>query len=254
MRTVVLRLAGPLQSYGEQSRYGVRATLPTPTLSALLGLLSAALGYRREIVGSGLGERKWLRELKLAVRVDRGGTLLTDYQVVAPRPVHRYRRHLASASKVSAASVTAGAGGAWMGGKVSHVSSRQYLADAEFLVFVQGDRLDKLVTALERPRFQLSLGRKSCVPEYPLVLGVVDLDEPERQVPTRAPARSGPLRVIRWSPTGAEPPVLDLPAGPSPTDGYLPLRRDVTLVEPDLRLAAADSRAALIEWFQERVA
>jgi CRISPR system Cascade subunit CasD len=258
VRAAVLRLAGPLQSYGEQSRYVVRTSQATPTLSALIGLFSAALGYRRESNRPGLGERDWLTKLDLAVRVDRPGTLLEDFQVVAPRPVARYRRHRTSASKVPEAQVTLGSGAPWkVGGRVEpNVSRRQYLADAEFLVFVRGDRLDDLVAALERPRFQLALGRKSCVPEHPLVLGVVDLDEPERQVPTRAAASRGPLRVIRWSPTGAEPPVLDLPAGPSPTDGYLPMRRDVAIVEPDVRLEDLDSdtRAALIEWVRERAA
>lgn len=256
MRAAVLRLAGPLQSYGEQSRYSVRTSRATPTLSALIGLFSAALGYRRASAAPGLGERAWLAALDLTVRVDRPGTLLTDFQVVAARPTERYRRHLASASKVPEAQVTLGSGDPWkVKGRVQpNVSRRQYLANAEFLVFVRGDGLDDLVAALERPRFQLSLGRKSCVPEHPLVLGVVDVDEPDRRVPTRAPAERGPLRVVRWSPTGAEPPVLDLPAGPSPTDGYRPLRRDVTVVEPDVRLEGADSRTALLAWFRERAA
>lgn len=253
MRTAVLRLAGPLQSYGEQSRYGVRVTQPTPTLSALVGLFSAALGYQRWPTGEGLGERRWLTELDLVVRVDRPGRLLEDFQVVAARRVRRYRRHLASASRVPEAQVTLGSGAAWkVGGRVEpNVSRRQYLADAEFLVFVRGQGLDELVAALERPRFTLSLGRKSCVPEHPLVLGVLDLDEPERQVPTRA---EGPVRVLRWSATGAEPPVLDLPTGPSPTDGYLPMRRDVGSVRPDKRFSGVTARAELIEWCRERAA
>ncbi len=261
MTTAVLRLAGPLQSYGEQARYGVRVSQPTPTLSALVGLFSAALGYGRQDEEEGLGRRRWLTELDLRVRVDRPGRLLEDFQVVAARPVRRYHRHLASNTVVPEAQVTLGSGAAWkVGGRVEpNVSRRQYVADAEFLVFVRGPRVDELVRALERPHFQLSLGRKSCVPEHPLVLGVLDVDEPETVVPARTGrphdrnASPPPLRLIRWSTDGREPPVLDLPAGPSPTDGYLPMRREVTYVDPP-RVDGRDSREQQAEWFAERAA
>ena len=44
---LVLRLEGPLQSWGERSRWDVRETADRPTKSAVIGLLGAALGLKR---------------------------------------------------------------------------------------------------------------------------------------------------------------------------------------------------------------
>ena len=48
MATLLLRLAAPLQSWGADSKFEVRKTNREPTKSGVLGLLAAALGYRRE--------------------------------------------------------------------------------------------------------------------------------------------------------------------------------------------------------------
>ena len=47
MKTLVLRLAGPMQSWGTQSRYTHRDTGDWPTMSGVVGLVSAALGRTR---------------------------------------------------------------------------------------------------------------------------------------------------------------------------------------------------------------
>ena len=41
---IVLWLEGPLQSWGHDSKFGVRETLPFPTKSGVLGMMLAALG------------------------------------------------------------------------------------------------------------------------------------------------------------------------------------------------------------------
>lgn len=72
MTTVLLRLSGPLQSYGTTSRWEERATLPRPTKSAVLGLLANALG-------PGHGPSQFA-DLVFAVRCDRPGHLEEDLQ------------------------------------------------------------------------------------------------------------------------------------------------------------------------------
>ena len=70
---LVLRLAGPMQSWGSDSRFTRRSTEAFPTKSALVGLLGAAQGRRRS------DPIEDLAELSVAVRVDQPGQLLRDF-------------------------------------------------------------------------------------------------------------------------------------------------------------------------------
>ena len=47
MSGFLLRLAGPMQSWGEHSMFGERDTLPYPSRSGLIGMFAAAQGVRR---------------------------------------------------------------------------------------------------------------------------------------------------------------------------------------------------------------
>ena len=47
MSVLLLRLKGPLQSWGDSSRFTRRETRQEPTKSGVLGLLAAAQGRRR---------------------------------------------------------------------------------------------------------------------------------------------------------------------------------------------------------------
>lgn len=140
MKTLVLRLAGPMQSWGTQSRYTHRDTGDYPTFSGVLGLVSAALGRTR---GSDPSD---LTALDMAVRVDRAGCRMSDF-------------HTAADAKGT-----------------STLSRREYLADARFTVALTGEDglVDRLARAVQKPVFQLGLGRRSCVPAEPVLRGVVD--------------------------------------------------------------------------------
>lgn len=46
MSTLLLRLAGPLQAWGTESKFETRRTEREPTRSGVVGLLMAALGCR----------------------------------------------------------------------------------------------------------------------------------------------------------------------------------------------------------------
>ena len=147
MSTLLLRLAGPMQSWGVQSRFTVRDTGLEPSKSGVVGLLCAALGRRRN---EPLAD---LAELIMGVRVDQEGVLMRDYH-------------------------TAGKGGFLRAsGSVERkqvvVSSRYYLADARFLVGLAGEN-DQLLTdshaALQSPYWILYLGRKAFAPGEPVWL------------------------------------------------------------------------------------
>lgn len=144
--TLLLRCSGPMQSWGTQSRFNVRDTGREPSKSGIIGLLCAALGRpRTEPVTD-------LAALKMGVRVDREGRLECDFH-------------------------TAGKGGYYkVSGDVEKenliVSNRYYLADACFLVGLEGEPalLEELHYALAHPVWPLYLGRKAFVPGEPVWL------------------------------------------------------------------------------------
>lgn len=146
MPTLLLRLAGPMQSWGTTSRFDERDTQLEPSKSGVLGLVCAALGRdRAEPVDD-------LAALRMGVRVDREGVLMRDYQTATGVLV-------ASTGKADMARTV--------------VSPRFYLADAAFLVGLEGDDADLLYSihqALQRPVWPLALGRKSFPPGVPVYL------------------------------------------------------------------------------------
>lgn len=144
MPTLLLRLQGPMQSWGSTSRFDERDTQLEPSKSGVLGLICAALGRdRSESVDD-------LAALQMGVRVDREGVVLRDYQ--------------------TATGIVNAAGKVDM--KRTVVSPRYYLSDAAFLVGFEGERalLDQIHQALKTPHWPLSLGRKGCLPSPPVYL------------------------------------------------------------------------------------
>jgi CRISPR system Cascade subunit CasD len=158
MSTLLLRLVGPMQSWGTQSRFSIRDTGLEPSKSGVIGLLCAALGKPRvEQTSDGLPTLTQLTALKMGVRVDRPGTLRMDYQTAGG--THRIDDNygVAHADASQPSTVT---------------SRRYYVADADFLVGLGGDirLLRVLDLAVAQPRWQIFLGRKSFPPSSPVRL------------------------------------------------------------------------------------
>lgn len=118
-----------------------------PTKSGILGLLAAAQGRRRT------DELEDLLELELAVRTEQQGTLLRDFHTAH----HQVK------------------------GTPMPLTDRFYLSDAVFTAHIGGPRplLEGLEEALRDPSYPLYLGRRSCVPEGRLPLGIVDVSVAE---------------------------------------------------------------------------
>jgi CRISPR system Cascade subunit CasD len=146
MPTLLLRMRAPMMSWGDHSRFTIRDTRREPTKSAVIGLLCAALGRPRwEPVHD-------LAALKMGVRVNKEGIVQCDYHTIM------------DSIKSS-------------GGKGDTVlSDRYYVADADYLVGLEGDatKLAELDAALQKPRWQLYFGRKSFVPSLPVRAGIVE--------------------------------------------------------------------------------
>lgn len=254
MSTIVARLAGPLQSYGEQTRFSARGTLPFPTYSALTGLACAALGLGRDADLEAIG---WVRSLSMAIRVDKVGTLVVDYQTINPPEATAYTWLSSTDKRRLQHTVPTGSGGIWrVPSGVSPMETwRTYLADAAFVWFVEGERdqIIRLRQALEEPHWQLSLGRKTCLPDWPLLLGVTNLSmlEAAREVPTVGVPGSRKVHIL----TGEGPSDAQMimcasdPLGSHPHHGYGLRERQVTETSPPV-LA---TRRELLAWAKENL-
>lgn len=137
MVTLLLRFAGPMQSWGTQSRFGERDTGLEPSKSGAIGLLCAALGRpRHESVDD-------LSAMHMGVRIDQEGVVKRDYHTLG---------------------LTIRPDGKKTG---TVLSNRHYLADASFLVGFESDDLallEQIQNAVDAPRWQIFFGRKSFVP------------------------------------------------------------------------------------------
>lgn len=145
MPTLLLRLIGPMQSWGTTSRFDQRDTGKEPSKSGVIGLLAAAMGIDR---GNWI-DLEPLTCLAMGVRHDRSGIPKREYQTAG----------CARTDTIIKADGTRSKDGV--------VSERHYLADAAFLVGLEGeDRslLDKAHAFLRNPDWPLALGRKSYIP------------------------------------------------------------------------------------------
>lgn len=170
MPTLLLRLVGPMQSWGTTSRFDQRDTGKEPSKSGVVGLLAAALGIDRE----NWTDLEPLTHLSMGVRHDRPGVHKRDYQTA---------QHIISAdrSKIHETAVT----------------TRDYLADAAFLVGLEYDErslLKRIHAALRNPVWPLALGRKSYVPSEPVWIENGMQDVPLRDALTRWPWIATPRR------------------------------------------------------------
>lgn len=168
--TLLLRLVGPMQSWGTTSRFDQRDTGKEPSKSGVLGLVAAAMGIDRD----NWSDLAPLCELRMGVRHDRSGVPKRDFQTAQ-------RIIAADGSKIHDTAVT----------------YRHYIADAAFLVGLCGkDRalLERMHAALADPVWPLALGRKSYLPSEPVWMpnAVVDADLREALIgwPPIAPPRA----------------------------------------------------------------
>ncbi|MGE5560673.1 MAG: type I-E CRISPR-associated protein Cas5/CasD [Chloroflexota bacterium] len=159
MTTLLLRLAGPMQSWGTQSRFSERDCGHEPSKSGVIGLICAALGKPRREDPSDRSHPKLadLAALDMGVRVDREGVVQRDFQTAGGGTLTGDRYGVARARGVVGDTVT---------------SSRYFIADAQYLVGLEGDDalLRRIDRALRHPVWPLGLGRRSYLPDPPVWL------------------------------------------------------------------------------------
>lgn len=140
MKTLLLKLSGPQQSWGTKSYFNTRHTDFHPSKSAIIGLIAASLGISRDD-DEKINE---LNKLDFATRIDQPGILARDY-------------HIAKLPNT----------------KDTKNTERYYLEDAIFLVAISGENnlITKIEEGLKRPYFQQYLGRRSFPVLYDFILG-----------------------------------------------------------------------------------
>ncbi len=167
MDYLVFRLYGPMASWGQAAVGGERPTGMAPGRAALLGLIGAALGVKREDTS---GQKQLFDELQVAVKQLSAGTLMRDYHTVQTPSTDKKHRHFTRKSELSVSKLN------------TVLSSRHYRQDGVWIVAVylkEGAKhltLEQVQERLKRPIYPLYLGRKSCPPALPLEPQVVQAE------------------------------------------------------------------------------
>ncbi len=168
MNYLVFRLYGAMASWGEVAVGETRKSASYPSKSAITGLLAAALGIKREFDDQHLALSDGCQQ---AIKLVKAGQLLKDYHTAqAPDSVgkfsYRTRRDELIVGKDRVGTV---------------LSSREYRVDAQAVVAIKvidgaPYTVSQLQEALQKPKFHLYLGRKSCPLSAPLDAQIVTVN------------------------------------------------------------------------------
>ncbi|MCL1512611.1 type I-E CRISPR-associated protein Cas5/CasD [Parasaccharibacter sp. TMW 2.1891] len=160
---LVFSLSASLGSMGELAGHERRGSLLWPGHSALIGLMGAALGIRRD------GDFSGLDSLKIDVAVFDSGTALRDFHTIQSVPAAAVKKPNSRPEAIRKA-----------GGRLTtSITLRDYRAGVFYGVAVQGEGLEEIAAALRKPHFTLYLGRKSCPLSSPLNPQIVQADTVE---------------------------------------------------------------------------
>lgn len=158
---LVFNLYGSMAAWGDIAVGEYRPSFAHPSKSAIIGLLAAALGIRRDEEER---QNNFAGACSYAVRVDAMGTLLRDYHTIqVPSSGTGRNRRTFHTRKAELAERDLN----------TILSSRDYRCDALYTVAItlRNDftySVKDLADALRKPVFTLYLGRKSCPLAFPL--------------------------------------------------------------------------------------
>ncbi len=168
---LLITLAAPMASFGLEAGHKRRSSRERPTRSALLGLLSAALGIHRD---DDENQRKLAETVATAVRVDNPGWPLQDFHTAQYVPTARLKKpnsRRAALARLKPADNP-------------ELTCRDYRMDVHYTAAYARHMetcpwsLEDMAKALRCPRFTLYLGRKSCplsLPLYPRIIKATDI-------------------------------------------------------------------------------
>ncbi|MDE0209261.1 MAG: type I-E CRISPR-associated protein Cas5/CasD [Boseongicola sp.] len=161
---LVLALVAPMGAFGDLAGHERRGSHHWPGRSALLGVIGAALGVRRE-------DRKGqavLASWRTAVSVLQASEIWRDFHTVQTVPSARIKRPETRRAALEALQRT----------DTGIITRREYRSDCAFGVALWGGEIRALEEALKRPAFTPYLGRKSCPLSAPMDPKAVKADNP----------------------------------------------------------------------------
>ena len=162
---LIFTLAAPLASFGDIAPGERRLSATRPGHSSLVGMIAAARGLKRE----DRRQRPLADDLHFAVRIDRRGSSLTDYHTTQSAAAKKGRRFATRAQELD------------VDDPATILSQREYRTDSAFTIAVlaqtaQPFSLPQIASALRRPHFILSAGRKACPLALPPSPRIFDTD------------------------------------------------------------------------------
>lgn len=143
---LIFNLTASLSSMGELAGHERRGSLMWPGRSALIGLMGAALGIDRD------GDFSALDSLIIDVAIFESGAPLRDYHTIETVPTSASKKPNSRTEALHEAH----------GKTNTSITLRDYRTDAVFGIAVQGNSLERIERALNKPHYSLYLGRKSC--------------------------------------------------------------------------------------------
>ena len=158
MQYLLLYLKGPLQSWGADSRFDLRETLPYPTKSGIYGMLLAASGDsgpQTELL-AGMAPAP-MSVFTFKSNAEAPGRL-RDFHMVGNGFDESDKWHSLMIPRKSDGTKAVGGG--------AKLTYRYYLQDKTFAVLLgfSDDLAEKFAAALADPVYDLYLGRKCCAP------------------------------------------------------------------------------------------
>ena len=162
---VIFTLTAPMGAFADLAGHERRHSGTWPARSALLGLVGAALGVRRDEAARQQRLSRW----RTAVSVLSRGVAFRDFHTVQTVPTARIKRPATRREALEALA----------SGDNPLITWRDYRSDCAFGVALWGgEGPEEVRKALARPHFTLYLGRKSCPLSAPAAPKVIQAANP----------------------------------------------------------------------------
>ncbi len=161
---LIVTLAAPMASFGEEAGNVRRGTTDRPARSALLGLAGAALGIDR---ADPEGQRALAASFRVATRTLCAGTLATDFHTYQSLPSAKGRPRTRGDALARSADLA------------TRITYREYRVDVHYQAAYRARSggqysLWDLNAGFEKPAYTLYLGRKSCPLSRPLAPEIIE--------------------------------------------------------------------------------
>lgn len=215
-RILTFALVAPIAAFGAIAVGERRSGWDRPARSAVLGLLGACLGVRRD---DDAGQAVLAEDYALALLCHAPGRLLADYHTAQVPPTQRGRRFPTRAAELAADQLN------------TVLSRRDYRTGAWHLGALRPRHaqarwsLEELAEAMRRPCFVPYLGRKSCPLGLPLAPAIAEAADALEAL--RARHETGPE--VAWRNRMADP--------------VSPIRKEDSAAESVFAVDAADAPA-----------